>query len=144
MAQAKDNDGGRLAARGFQYQYLRTLEAMLNAVRDQNLHAIRIEGPVGTLGQSNGVDYDLIDIDHRSRLAAQVKSKKVGASFDIGEALNASIGLIKGHDASQYQVSTNGIPTPSVRGFALILEEDNEGYQKLSNAGFLSLLSNCY
>ncbi|MGW0856021.1 hypothetical protein [Streptomyces sp. NPDC002690] len=58
-------DGGRVAARGFQYQYLRTLEAMLTAADQERVHGCRIEGPADTASVSavDVVDFDLVDRD---------------------------------------------------------------------------------
>ena len=70
-------DGGRVAAGGFLYQYLRTAEAVLLALAtDGRVHACRVEGdPRPTeLGSADIVDFDLIDRNETVLRSVQVKS----------------------------------------------------------------------
>jgi hypothetical protein len=67
-------DGGRVAAWGFLYQYLRTIEAVLAAAEDDRFAACRVEGGASESDQLDVVDFDLIDPDGEVLLAAQVKT----------------------------------------------------------------------
>lgn len=116
-------DGGRIAARGFQYQYLRTLETLLDFADNPLVRAVRVEGPTDAGAGANAVDFDLITADGSSILAAQVKSKFPGGAFDISDAVSAMIALVKGHDASSYQVLTNGTPAQPVSQLSLVLSK---------------------
>ena len=117
-------DGGRVAARGFQYQYLRTLESLLDSLELPSAHAIRIEGPTDSSHDVNAIDFDIIDRGKRSLLAAQVKSKSAGSSIHIGEVLSGIIPLIKSQDASSYQLLTNGTPTQSAEQLSVMLAKE--------------------
>jgi hypothetical protein len=104
-------DGGRAAARGFQYQYLRTLETLLDFADDPLVHAVRIEGPADAGVRANAVDFDVVTADGACALAVQVKSRLPGGAFEISDAISAMVALVKDHDASSYRVLTNGIPS---------------------------------
>jgi tetratricopeptide (TPR) repeat protein len=114
-------DGGRVAARGFQYQYLRTLESVLALVDDSRVIAIRVEGPASYNGHADSVDFDIIDVNDCCTLAVQVKSKLPGASVSGPEAFGVLTQLVAGHDALSYQLLTNGTPTPNARRLAAAL-----------------------
>ncbi|WP_326563417.1 NB-ARC domain-containing protein [Micromonospora peucetia] len=118
-------DGGRIAARGFQYQYLRTLEALLDWIDNRSVASIRVEGPPpsGVEGV-DAVDFDVIDAQERCVVAAQVKSKQYGAQIGVSQIVETLLRLVQAQDASEYHLLTNGTPSPSAsRLIELLLEE---------------------
>ncbi|MDB6084375.1 MAG: hypothetical protein JWN43_2256 [Gammaproteobacteria bacterium] len=119
-------DGGRVAARGFQYQYLRTLESMLAVVNDPQIASVRVEGPPDHSGQADVVDFDLVDIDGRCRLAVQVKSKAPGATVGAAEAFGVLTHLVSGADALSFQLLTNGRPASTAHELAVALSAQDE------------------
>ena len=102
------------------YQYLRTLEAMLDALEDESVAAVRIEGPHGA-EQVNAVDFDMVAGDGRVLLAAQVKSIAPGGTVSAATAFGQLLQLICEHDAENYQLLTNAIPEPSAQQLADVL-----------------------
>ena len=117
---SQENDGGRNAARGLRYQYLRTLEAMLDMLDDDAIAAVRIEGPHGAQ-RVNAVDFDVVDDDGRVRLAAQVKSVAAGGAVSAATAFGQIVQLVREHDAAHYQLLTNASPDPSAQQLASLL-----------------------
>lgn len=111
-------DGGRIAARGFRYQYLRTLESMLSLVEDSRVASVRVEGPPSVEGHADAVDFDILDLDGHCRLAVQVKSKAPGGSVGAAEIFAVLVQLISAHDALSYQLLTNGAPASNASTLA--------------------------
>ena len=73
-----------------------------------------MEGPPPSpSGPSNAVDFDVLDVDGRCLLAAQVKSKAPGGSFSASDAFSALVHLISTSDTFSYSLLTNGKPTPA-------------------------------
>ncbi|MGI5372598.1 hypothetical protein [Streptomyces iakyrus] len=105
-------DGGRIAARGFQYQYLRTVEALLAAAVAGDVAACRIEGPGATvsLQHADSVDFDLTDAAGRSLMAVQVKSAAAGRTMRAREAVSVLVHLVTGFEAQQYRLITSAAP----------------------------------
>ncbi|MFD9211822.1 hypothetical protein ACFVY9_01645 [Streptomyces sp. NPDC059544] len=105
-------DGGRVAARGFQYQYLRTVEALLASVGDGEVAACRIEGPEDTvsLQHADSVDFDLVDAAGRSLMAVQVKSAGAGRVVRAREAVSVLVHLVTGFEAREYRLITSAVP----------------------------------
>lgn len=106
-------DGGRIAARGFQYQYLRTLEALLVALScNSPARACRIEGPgEATSAHSvDSVDFDLADADGNSLVAVQVKSAASGRTVSAPRALEVLLHLVSGFSSQRYELVTNAVP----------------------------------
>ncbi|NIJ09849.1 hypothetical protein FHU38_000193 [Saccharomonospora amisosensis] len=102
-------DGGRVAAWGFLYQYLRTVEAVLTAVEDDRFGACRVEGGAGA-GESDQldvVDFDLVGPDGEVLLAAQVKTGGSTASLGIGVVYQIMVELVTRCDAERYELLTN-------------------------------------
>lgn len=99
-------DGGRIAARGFQYQYWRTLEVLVDLAEKPETFAVRVEGP----SDSNAVDFDVLDSAGRCTLAAQVKSRSPGGQMGAVEALSILLNFIEQHDAQEYHLLTNSLP----------------------------------
>ncbi|MEV0325603.1 hypothetical protein AB0H63_04015 [Micromonospora echinospora] len=117
---SRENDGGRIAARGLRYQYLRTLEAMLDALEDQTVTAVRIEGPHG-IDQVNAVDFDVVTNTDQVLLAAQVKSVAPGGTVSAATAFGQLVQLVCEHDAQHYQLLTNAIPDLSGQRLGTVL-----------------------
>jgi hypothetical protein len=68
-------DGGRSVAWGLRYQYLRTLEALMDAVEqpERCVVAVHAEGLPGADGKGReSIDYEVTDADGRFVLAVQV------------------------------------------------------------------------
>lgn len=100
-------DGGRVAAWGFLYQYLRTVEAVLTAVEDDRFAACRVEGGAGESDQLDVVDFDLVGPDGEVLLAAQVKTGGSNASLGIGVVYRIMVELVTRCDAERYELLTN-------------------------------------
>lgn len=117
-------DGGRVAAHGFQYQYLRTLEAMLTASDQERVHGCRIEGPADTTSVSaiDVVDFDLVDKDGDCLLAAQVKSASPGRQVSAPDAFTILAELVCKVEAEQYELITAALPDRNCRALVTILD----------------------
>lgn len=105
-------DGGRVAARGFQYQYLRTLEALLASCDRPEVYGCRIEGPVDSTAAAaiDVVDFDLVGEDDSCLLAAQVKSAAPGRRVSAPDAFVILAEMVAKHDAVTYELITAGTP----------------------------------
>ncbi|MDN3257596.1 hypothetical protein [Streptomyces sp. MA25(2023)] len=105
-------DGGRVAARGFQYQYLRTVEALLAGMQQGEATACRVEGPGNAVSvhHVDSVDFDLVDDSGRSLLAVQVKSAGAGRTVRAREAVSVLVHLVTGFEADQYRLITSAVP----------------------------------
>ncbi|WP_159106956.1 hypothetical protein, partial [Streptomyces coelicoflavus] len=104
-------DGGRVAARGFQYQYLRTVEALLAGMQQGEATACRVEGPGNAVSvhHVDSVDFDLVDDSGRSLLAVQVKSAGAGRTVRAREAVSVLVHLVTGFEADQYRLITSAV-----------------------------------
>ncbi|MFG3590486.1 hypothetical protein [Streptomyces sp. NPDC047990] len=116
-------DGGRVAARGFQYQYLRTVEALLASVRNGEAAVCRIEGPGNavSLQHTDSVDFDLADAAGRSLMAVQVKSAGAGRTVKAREAVTVLVHLVTGFEAEQYRLITSAAPDEGCLRLAEVL-----------------------
>src|SRR5215471_11250635 len=111
-------DGGRIAARGYQYQYLRTLEALVSLVDSPHVASVRVEGsPEG--GDADAVDFDVVAVDGRCLLAVQVKSSSAASS--AADVFDVLVKLVRRCDAAEYQVLTNALPGRGAEEFAQAL-----------------------
>ncbi|WP_143670229.1 hypothetical protein [Streptomyces antimycoticus] len=121
-------DGGRVAARGFQYQYLRTVEALLASVADAEVAACRIEGPDNavSLQHAESVDFDLVDAAGRSLMAVQVKSANATRVVPAREAVSVLVYLVTGFQAREYQLITSAIPDESCLRLAEVLRRHGD------------------
>lgn len=102
-------DGGRIAAGGYRYQYLRTAEAVLIALAsDARVHACRIEGgPVPVeIGDTDIVDFDLVDREGRVLRSAQVKSGE-RESLKPSEVFAVLARLVEKGNAEEYVLLTS-------------------------------------
>src|SRR5437763_306167 len=101
--------GGKNAVRGFEYQFLCTLEYGLDSLlsSDTTLSGISVE-PLVT--RDSTADQEIVDFaihDQRGcALAAQVKSGIVGSTMSAVQAVRMLIRLLT-HDAERYAVITN-------------------------------------
>ncbi|WP_030989838.1 hypothetical protein [Streptomyces sp. NRRL WC-3744] len=108
-------DGGRVAARGFQYQYLRTLEQLVAVIDEPGVACVRVEGPPPGDGLVDKVDFDVVNTDGTVHTAAQVKSRAVGGSMSGALALGILLDMFIGSpNAHNYCLLTNA--RPGVRG----------------------------
>ncbi|TQF04394.1 hypothetical protein E6W39_21935 [Kitasatospora acidiphila] len=105
-------DGGRIAARGYQYQYLRTLEALLALSDSSPAAACRIEGPGEATSAQNvdSVDFDLVDADGNSLVAVQVKSAASGRTVSAPRAMEVLLHLVSSFSSQHYELVTNATP----------------------------------
>ncbi|MYS23591.1 NB-ARC domain-containing protein [Streptomyces sp. DvalAA-14] len=119
-------DGGRIAARGFQYQYLRTLEALLASSGEGSVVACRIEGPVQAaiaLDNVDAVDFDLVDAEGVSVVAVQVKSAAAGREMRAPRALEVLLDLVSKFSSRRYELVTNAVPDVRCERLAAVLSE---------------------
>ncbi|WP_353963533.1 NB-ARC domain-containing protein [Streptomyces anulatus] len=104
-------DGGRVAARGFRFQYMRTLEAMIAA--SDEAHLCRIEGPgrdSTSTDDKEVVDFDLIDNAGRCLVAAQVKSGGSGRTASAHSSFSVLTRLVRSGVSQRYELITNMAP----------------------------------
>jgi hypothetical protein len=119
-------DGGRNAARGYFYQYMRTVEALLMALSDDRIHACRIEGDPAPdqVKAADFVDFDLVDKDGRIVQATQVKSGGETAELSVGDVFRIFFGLVDRVDAEEYRLLTNtGLSAKAVE-LSMLLARD--------------------
>lgn len=102
-------DGGRVAASGFLYQYLRTLEAALVALSDERVYAFRVEGDPNPSEATDTeiVDFDLVDDQGKILLAAQVKSGGPATQLGLSATVRILVNLVNKIDAPRYELLTN-------------------------------------
>ncbi|WP_194892243.1 tetratricopeptide repeat protein [Catenulispora pinisilvae] len=114
--------GGQSAADGFQYQYLTTLEALLEVSEGDSseIAAVVVEPAVaaaarssaldggGSTGDSDVIDFELVDAEHRTLVAVQVKSGGPGTEMSGPVAFGVLLRMIRARpDACQYRLITN-------------------------------------
>jgi hypothetical protein len=117
-------DGARNAARGLRYQYLRTLEALMDAAEEprRGVVAVHVEGLPGSDGTApDGIDYELTGSGGRVVLAAQVKARVPGSVMGAGEAFSVLAALVEGRDADRYVLLTSAAAGASVGELAVVL-----------------------
>ncbi|MBR7828752.1 hypothetical protein KDK95_20760 [Actinospica sp. MGRD01-02] len=120
-------DGGRTAARGFQYQYHRTLEWLVAHLDDPAVAAVRVEGPAPTeTAVGDSVDFDAQRDDGSVIFAAQVKSKALGLQMSAPKAFDALLALAKGSTAERYALVTNAALDATAQRLAAALEEASD------------------
>ncbi|WP_414167602.1 NB-ARC domain-containing protein [Streptoverticillium reticulum] len=105
--------GGQAAADGFQYQYLVTLEALLDAVEDRfpGVASALIEPaltPDGDATDPDAIDFELVSHDRLSVRAVQVKSGGTGTEMSGPEAFGILLRMVRARPRAQtYQLITN-------------------------------------
>ncbi|WP_411119954.1 NB-ARC domain-containing protein [Streptomyces sp. 058-1L] len=129
-------DGGRVAARGFQYQYLRTLEALLAALDREEVSGCRIEGPVQSAAAPavDVVDFDLVDERGDCLLAAQVKSAAPGRRISAPDAFVILAAMIAKCDAVAYELITAAIPDARCSTLSRALAKPDQTVEDLQSA----------
>jgi hypothetical protein len=98
--------GGQSAAWGLRYQYLRTLEALMDAVEEprRGVAAVHVEGmPRDDERTPEGIDYELTDADGHVVLAAQVKARAARTRMGAGEVFKALVAVVRDRDATCYR-----------------------------------------
>lgn len=104
-------DGGRIAAYGFQYQYLRTLEHLVGLLGQAECAGVRVEGAPLSETSTDKVDFDVVDHNGDVLLVTQVKSRMAGGSLGGTAALGILLDMIGGEaNHPKYSLLTNGRP----------------------------------
>ena len=132
-------NGGRDAARGFEYQYLKTLEQFLRALSDPDVASCRVEGDPQAinLGSADAVDYELIGPSGSVLVASQVKSTRTNRTLSIRQVIEILIRLSEGSEADRYRLDTNIRLSPEALDLKQFLDKDEEKIEHLE-----ALLSN--
>jgi hypothetical protein len=102
-------DGGRNSAKGFRYQYLRTLEALMSAAEESNeiAAAVHIEGlPAADGVGAESIDYEVSDSSGRVLEAVQVKARAARVAMGAGQVFEALARLVTTRDATSYALLT--------------------------------------
>ncbi|MEU4192831.1 ATP-binding protein [Kribbella sp. NPDC026611] len=139
MAGSERLDGGRTAARGFEYQYLRTIEAMLDPPSTPNFHACRIEGAPPWEEESDAVDFDLVTAEGRILLAAQVKTRNHRNPYPATDAWEVLTSLVRRVTADKYQLLVNCRPSDTLVQLRSIL---GSGSPETAKQALLDLFKN--
>ncbi|MFD5545231.1 NB-ARC domain-containing protein [Streptomyces goshikiensis] len=123
--------GGQAAADGFQYQYLVTLEALLDAAEDHfpGVAAALIEPSIAPDQGStdpDAIDFELVDHNCRSLYAAQVKSGGSGTEMSAPDAFGILLRMIRARPrAESYRLITNMRLHPKAVQLNRILDIDD-------------------
>jgi hypothetical protein len=111
-------DGGRLAASGFQYQYIKTVERVLPwlDLDSPTDHVLVVEGdPAAAMESSQQViDFHLRSGSGVIEVAAQVKWKSPGRLMAATEAFSILLRLIAVGEAKSYELLTNSGAGPGL------------------------------
>jgi hypothetical protein len=105
--------GGQAAADGFQYQYLVTLEALLDATDDRfpEVAAALIEPAITPDEDStdpDAIDFELVDQNRGSVHAVQVKSGGSGTEMSAPDAFGIMLRMLRARPrAGSYRLITN-------------------------------------
>ncbi|MBV9163962.1 MAG: hypothetical protein JO281_20990 [Pseudonocardiales bacterium] len=119
---------GWQAARGFEYQFLCTLEHVLEVFgdRESGFTGVRIEGPAAHVP---GADDDIVDFalvaGDDNLLVAQVKSGGADSSLSASDVVSILLRLLT-HSARRYAVITNRASTPSLAVLLDVLRGDED------------------
>jgi GNAT superfamily N-acetyltransferase len=102
-------DGGRSAAWGFFFQYVRTLEALLDVVDLGSARAVYVEGKgANARGRpAESVDYELVDHAGVTVAAVQVKGRGPDGCLGPAAVFRALSGLARDRNALRYELITN-------------------------------------
>lgn len=117
-------DGARSAARGLRYQYLRTLEALMDAAETarHGVVAVHVEGLPGSGGaDADSIDYELSDADGHIVSAVQVKARVPGKPMGAGQVFKALAGLVRDRDAARYELLTSAGAGDSAKDLVSVL-----------------------
>jgi hypothetical protein len=117
-------DGGRNAAQGLRYQYLRTLEALMDAAEapGRGVVAVHVEGLPDPGGAgTDSIDYELSDVGGHVVSAVQVKARVRGTVMGAGQVFKALAGLVRDRDAARYELLTSAEAGDSARDLVSVL-----------------------
>jgi hypothetical protein len=120
-------DGGRHAAYGYLYQYVRTLECLLTLVDDRRVACVRVEGPASNASASEAVDFDVLGHDGAVWQAVQVKSRSAGRRYGPIEALRTLVRLVATNDAATYTLVLSASTGAGIEELASLLESAHTG-----------------
>ena len=112
-------DGGRVAARGLQYQYVSTLEQALDLLKRDPEATTRIEGADGS-DSIDDVDFDVVDSGGHRLLAAQVKTSTAAGGVSASTAFDVLAQLILRVEANEYLLRYGAAPAPAARKLAKV------------------------
>ena len=103
------SDGGRSAAWGFFFQYVRTLEALLDVVDLDSVRAVYVEGRGADGGgrPAESVDFELVDHAGVTVAAVQVKGRGPDGFLGPAAVFRALSGMARDRDALRYELITN-------------------------------------
>lgn len=118
-------DGGRVAARGFLYQYQRTLEVLLDYLEEGKTATCRVEGDLSEPITVDAVDFDVVGNDGQVLLVAQVKSSSARTALNPAYVMRIFDRLTAGQDAAAYQILTNASINQSVNELLQVLHSNN-------------------
>jgi hypothetical protein len=118
-------DGGRNAAKGFLYQYIRTLEALLEVAELGSVGAVHVEGrrPAAGEPRAESIDYELTDHAGCTLVAVQVKGRGPGGRLGSTDIFRTLSGLVRDREAPKYQVITNATLGDSAVALVTALRE---------------------
>jgi hypothetical protein len=122
-------DGGRNAARGLRYQYLRTLEALMDIVEqsDHDAQSVHVEGlQTPDAVQADSVDYELINGSGCLLSVVQVKARAPGRAMGAGEIFRVLAALVRDRDACRYELLTNAAAGRSAEHLLAALRSDGD------------------
>ena len=101
------SDGGRSAAKGFLYQYVRTLEALLDVADLDSVRAVYVEGRGAGERPAESIDYETVDHVGVTLDAVQVKRRSPNRALGPAEVFRVLTGLTRDRDALRYELITN-------------------------------------
>jgi hypothetical protein len=125
--------GGRDAARGFEYQYLKTLEQFLKALSNPDVASCRVEGDPQaiTMGSADAVDYELIGQNESVFVASQVKSTRTDRTLSIRQVIDIFLYLSAGSKANSYRLDTNIRLSQEALDLKYLLDKGQEKFADL-------------
>lgn len=125
---------GRDAARGFEYQFLCTLEHALAGLLASDGAFTAVDVDAGGVDDDSGVDSEIVDFalmeDDRRALAAQVKSGVPGSRIGASDVVRVFLRLLT-NDADRYLLITNRRPGPGAEALLQMLQRYRDGSQSL-------------
>lgn len=109
-----------MAARGLRYQYLRTLERLLDVIDEPAVGAVLVEGDTASSDQDK-VDFLVSDCDGGAIAVCQVKSVKAGGIMSGPDTFAFLAELVEGLDAPRYELLTNAVLTEAASDLTGVL-----------------------
>ncbi len=128
------SQGGRGAAAGFHYQYLKTLESLIGILEadDRTVEEVQIEGPPAS-SPDDGIDTEIIDYQLVKKsgdvaVVAQVKSGH--GVLTASTALATFLRMVSTGEADAYELVTNLSPHPQLGYLTRLLATTNPGVMR--------------